>query len=247
MDTRILGWLLKYKVSRSLPIDEHGNPVYALEFYGFESDVETPSMYAPEFANHMKSSLGEDSFSPFEKEKWRDTGIYIIRSFMNHLEKIRSRISEHQKVFDILFKRKGVVYGGFIRDAISGDVSDDIDVLVSDLYVQDFYFDLLADGYTESYDAKNGTFNFTKEGELRVEVSECEEDPDKEPLLSTAPADFDVNLLGYNGSLFYNVSNPDYPVHLITKNIDAMETIHISPTVYEERKEKVLKRGYKIK
>jgi hypothetical protein len=47
--------------------------------------------------------------------------------------------------------------------------------------------------------SKNGTFNFSKEGELTVEVSECEEDPDKERLLSTAPADFDINLLGYDG------------------------------------------------
>lgn len=155
---------------------------------------------------------------------------------------------EDVPMFNLLWERKGSVFGGWLRDVIAGDTPKDVDVVLSTAYAKDFIDGMHKLGYISqqtSVDELTSTRIFTKPDTLPVEMIEMDDDPD-EILLGPAPdPDFDVNLLAWNGKLVYNWMDPDpFNISDVVKHIQARQAVPIMPS--ETRMEKIMARGYTI-
>ena len=150
----------------------------------------------------------------------------------------------------IIFANKGVVFGGYLRDLISGDDPHDIDAVVPEANWDKFKQDMADEGFNMITPlSKYEPSIFEKEGELTVEVIIGEDPPDFEWLGPSADPDFDVNLLAYNGTKMYNWMSldhdPELDVLIIISSIRKKQTLQFR-NAEEDRVNKMKNKGYTI-
>lgn len=99
---------------------------------------------------------------------------------------------------------RGSLYGGAIRDIISGDKVSDFDVVIPQIYIEKYLDLLVKSGYhcLSNGDPAYPIWKCTKNGELPIEVYAVEDHPDDTLIGPTSEPDFDVNTLSYvNGKV----------------------------------------------
>lgn len=156
------------------------------------------------------------------------------------------QIEPAKNALSILYRHKGVVYGGYVRDMIAGVQPRDIDVVLPADMWEGFMKELLEAGYVcKGYQVNNSTL-FTKDGFLDVEAYACEDNSDENVFIGPeACPDFDVNTLAYDGARMYNWVDPTgMNIFTIIRNIQNREAKRIEPE--DDRVEKMISKGYKI-
>lgn len=133
-----------------------------------------------------------------------------------------------------LFAQRGVVYGGFIRDAVAGVKPKDIDVVLSKDYIDFFDGWMNGAGYVGKLNEHNVTMVWRKAGRLPVESYSVEDSPDDVMLSPEADPDFDVNTLCYNGERVYSWINPDEDLVPIVEHIREKEAEQLGENVTQE-------------
>ena len=98
----------------------------------------------------------------------------------------------------ILVGTQSVVYGGMIRDCVSGDKINDIDVVVPEKYRDLFDSSMKSLEYKGEENSTNETMIWKKEGCLDVEAYCVEHDPDELQITPVSAPDFNVNTLAYD-------------------------------------------------
>ena len=153
-------------------------------------------------------------------------------------------------VLNIIFKYKGAVFGGYLRDIISDNEPSDIDVAISEMYAPSF-FDEIED---LGYDVRciDDIFNFSKEGHREVEVILTEDDPDDTILGPAAYPDFDVNLLVYSRQDGLNDWTGEIDVntiidHILNKTAHQISSDEDLEPDTVKRKEKLTRKGFTLK
>jgi len=149
-------------------------------------------------------------------------------------------------VFTILYRHKGVVYGGYVRDMIAGLPPKDIDVVLPQDTYDAFILELEEIGYVMQGEQDNQAALFTKDGFLDVEVISCEDSSQDDVFIGPAAApDFDVNTLAYDGVKLYNWVDPaGMDLFTIISHIQKREAKSLEPG--EDRIEKIKAKGYTI-
>ena len=109
------------------------------------------------------------------------------------ISEIESRLRIYSPEFTVLFKNKGCVFGGFLRDYIAGYPPNDVDVCVSHLYWEQYCEDMIELGYNIDFQTKD-VYILSKEKELKIEVLVVEDDPAFSLLGPCPDPDFDINL-----------------------------------------------------
>lgn len=147
----------------------------------------------------------------------------------------------YQEVSNLVFQYGGCLFGGCIRDFLSGVTPKDIDVSVSDSQVQDFQSALQNLGFHVAND--KGT-TLSKDG-IVVDVSERADDCELAVDLYV-PADFDVNTLAFDGTHLFNFWNPigEFDITEILKKIPLHQAKSLNPT--PQRTQKMLEKGWTI-
>lgn len=155
-------------------------------------------------------------------------------------------IDAAQNVFTILYRNKGVVYGGYVRDMIAGVQPRDIDVVLPADKWDTFVEELLDAGYVSQDRQDNDATLFTKDGFLDVEAYACEDNSYDDVFIGPeASPDFDVNTLAYDGVKMYNWANPNgMDIFIIIQHIQTRFAVRMEPE--DDRVEKILSKGYKI-
>lgn len=149
--------------------------------------------------------------------------------------------------FNMLFRHRGVVYGGFLRDVIANVQPKDIDVVISILYAADLYGDLLNTGFTSVFNADNGTMIWTLEGHLPVECYVVEDSPDETFIGPESAPDYDVNLLRYDGNSFRSWIDPSADITSIVEHIKTRLAVEFhEDEVHPDRRAKIISKGYTI-
>jgi hypothetical protein len=150
----------------------------------------------------------------------------------------------------ILYRHKGAVYGGYIRDMIAGVFPKDIDVVLPKDTLSAFWKDLERAGYVSQGLQPNGAILFKKDGFLDVEAVSCDDTcldivNDGVFIGPEGTPDFDVNTLAYDGTKMYNWVDPGAGDLLtIIMHIQKREAETLDPG--EDRIEKIKKKGYTI-
>lgn len=151
-------------------------------------------------------------------------------------------------VLSIVFKNHGVVYGGYMRDFYAGLKPSDIDVVISENHSASFAMDMFEAGYTAKPGKHAEITLFTKEGELDVEMIECEDDPIAYWIGPCADPDYSVNLLAWDGTYLWNWtfgSEDDLSVKEIIKHIRAKTAFQLE-TPNPDRQKKMKKKPFEI-
>lgn len=141
------------------------------------------------------------------------------------------------ELIDLIYKYHGYLFGGAVRDFLSGVTPNDIDVSISDTVVHEFYSDLEMSGYIQSLDNK-----FVK-NEITVDVSELPEDAELSVDINVSP-DFDVNCLAWDGHRIFNFWNPQFDIAETLKHINEKKMVPITPS--KNRMDKMLSKGWKL-
>lgn len=151
-----------------------------------------------------------------------------------------------KNALSILYRNKGVVYGGYVRDMIAGVKPRDIDVVLPADKWQGFVQELLEAGYASHGKQDNDATLFTKEGYLDVEAYACEDNSYDDVFIGPeASPDFDVNTLAYDGVKMYNWVDPNgMDFFVILKHIQDRQAVRMEPE--DDRVEKMIAKGYKI-
>lgn len=141
-----------------------------------------------------------------------------------------------------IFECRGAIFGGFLRDSFAGVSPNDIDVAIPMLYFDQFLAGMEELGY---YEYVGETTIFKKPGELPVEVTFVEDDPDDTRIGPEAEPDFDVNLLALDEDGLWEWTGGEYSVEEIIEHIKHREAVAIEPS--PERTAKILSKGYRIR
>jgi len=174
----------------------------------------------------------------------------LYEKVTNVIENVTTLFREEDKsVLDLIFKCRGAVYGGYLRDIISKTVPKDIDIVVSETYKSEFETGMATLGYEMSYNDANETDVYTKAGALDIEVYYLPDEPDDISMGPVADPDFSVNLLSYvDGRLHVWIGEgfKDLSLVDVIEDIILKETTQLSPNASEERIQKIQDKGYKI-
>jgi hypothetical protein len=157
-------------------------------------------------------------------------------------------LKEDKNVLDIIIRNKGAIYGGYIRDLINGTKPNDIDIIISDLYYDDFVREMIENGYVSSRNYNNNTIVYKKAGNRDIDVSVVDDNPEETILRPVSIPYFDVNLLEYVNEKLIDWTNPDNDISSIIKHIKDKETVQLQSDdkVGLDRIEKIKKKGYTI-
>ena len=163
------------------------------------------------------------------------------------LFEIRIDVFKERVFFNKLFKHRGVVYGGFLRDVIANVQPKDIDVVVSVLYSAELYGDLLNAGFTGVLNEDNDTMIWSLEGHLPIECYVVEDSPDETFIGPESAPDYDVNLLRYDGKSFRSWVDPSADITSIVEHIKTRLAVEFhEDEVRPERRAKIISKGYTI-
>jgi hypothetical protein len=157
-------------------------------------------------------------------------------------------LGKDNNILDIIIRNKGSIYGGYIRDLINGTKPNDIDIIISDLYYDDFVVEMIENGYVSSRNYDNDTMVYKKAGNRDVEVSVVDDDPEDTILGPVSIPDFDVNLLEYVNGKLIDWTNPDNDISTIIKHIKDKETVQLESDdeIGLYRIDKMKNKGYTI-
>jgi hypothetical protein len=109
-------------------------------------------------------------------------------------------LPEDRAVVEAVFLNRGAVYGGYLRDRMSGNIPNDIDVALSAQYWSRFKQDLTKLGpYTFEVNEEHGTIIATLEDKRKVEIVLVEDNPDDTIIGPCAEPDFNINLMSTDG------------------------------------------------
>lgn len=151
-----------------------------------------------------------------------------------------------REFFEALFLYRGVVYGGFLRDAIVGTKPKDIDVVLSQYYVDAFNDWMRSRGYTSEFNPRNETTIWRKPGHLDVESYSVEDHPDTTIIGPVSDPDFDVNLLLYDGTRILSWTDPNMDLMPIFGHIENRLAVQLGDHVEQHRIDKIISKGYTI-
>ena len=153
-----------------------------------------------------------------------------------------SSYPQHRPLIELVFRHGGYIWGGYVRDLIAGDSPHDIDVAISDDYVQEFYAELVSFGYEPGPDQH--TWNHSG-GLISIDVIENDSEAHDQQLIDIgAPIDFDVNCLAYDGQyLFFWTGSTTDPLEIV-EAIQRRVATAVNPT--PQRVTKMLGKGYTI-
>lgn len=146
--------------------------------------------------------------------------------------------------FSILFRYKGSVFGGYLRDLIANENPKDINVIISEKYFNEFNFHLTKENFS-SYFYENGTISYEKDNHRLIHVILTDYEPEQTPLTPNLKPDFDVNLLAFNGTAFYNWHDPTEEIDGIIEAIKTRTATQLSK-ISEEMKISMKEKGYEI-
>lgn len=155
---------------------------------------------------------------------------------------------KYQELVNLVLKHHGCIFGGAVRDFLTEVDPNDIDISMSDLVVQDFYFDLLLLGYEPLSD--NKFVNKFVKGNIIADVVELPED--SEVFVDIyVPPDFDVNTLAWDGKRLFNYwvdtknsEDTPYDITEILAHIAMRKTTVI--TLNQTRLDKMTDKGWVI-
>lgn len=152
-----------------------------------------------------------------------------------------------REFFKTLFLFRGVVYGGFLRDALAGVTPRDIDVVVSQYYVDGFETQMRSElGYVSEYNPSNETTVWRKAGHMDVESYSVEDHPDEVIIGPESDPDFDVNILVYDGTKLRSWVDPSMSLFPIIEHIETKTTVQLGDHVSQDRVDKIIRKGYTI-
>ena len=157
--------------------------------------------------------------------------------------------SDFKEQMELVFKWKGVIFGGFLRDIIAEIDPSDIDAVVPLSYKDKFEHDLEKHGYEkEPPSSIYDTTIFRKKNKINIEVIYDENEPGSVVLGPATEPDFDVNILTFDGSNLYNWINmfdPDLDEKRIVENIQKRKTYQF-PDADRHRIDKMKLKGFEI-
>lgn len=155
-------------------------------------------------------------------------------------------LPEDREIVREVLRKRGAIYGGYLRDVIAGEEPNDIDIILSELrYGLEFIKYLLSKGYQLDYEGKNDTIIATKSGARKLELAFVEDSPDEVLIGPVSGPDFDVNLLllGEDGVL-RNWMDPNEDIIEIIENITSRRAVRIEAD--RDRIRKMSQKGYTI-
>jgi len=166
---------------------------------------------------------------------------------LTKLFETRINAFNEQAFFNTLFKCRGVVYGGFLRDLVAHAQPKDIDVVISVLYASEFDAEMAGMGFTASFNEENNTTLWSMNGHLPVESYIVEDSPDDTFIGPESAPDYDVNILRYDGKSFRNWMNGSNDVAAVVDHIKQRIAIEFhEDEVRPERRAKIIFKGYAI-
>jgi predicted nucleotidyltransferase len=164
---------------------------------------------------------------------------------MNAVELCESLFrSEYAPVLEIFRDAQACVFGGFLRDFVSGDSPNDIDVVVREICQETLHADLIELGYHLEAD-QDDELEYAKQDCLPIHII-IDDDAPIDPFVRLGPCpipDYDVNLLALDASGIFNwmdLSDPDVIIAKILKR----EASAINPE--PDRIEKFATKRFKI-
>jgi len=165
-------------------------------------------------------------------------------------------------VVKMLFDHGGIIRGGFLRDILAGDMPKDIDIVIPKTQWVHVYPSLPLFGYKLRGDPHDDeTFRIAvllnddeiNPTNLFLDIYLSSVEDDGKIFLSKYPPDFNVNMLGYNGDMIFNIDNFDGGVDDIFNNIIShrarmMRNLRNDPDerTGTDRIAKMIRKGYTI-
>ncbi len=155
-------------------------------------------------------------------------------------------ISTDLPILEIIFRYKGAIFGGYIRDIIRDEEPNDIDVVISEMYLDNFIKKVESMGY--DIEGSEGVFKLKKKGYRDIEVVSMEDDPDDVILGPAAAPDFSVNLLVFSMQDGLNEWTGEYKIDEIIKDIKRGVAVQISTDLPDakSRQNKLTRKGFTV-
>lgn len=149
---------------------------------------------------------------------------------------------KYSEVINLVIEHRGCIFGGCVRDFLRNEEPNDIDVSIPIEMVQNFYESLVKLGYTP-YSIGSIFFKDVDGQKIIIDVQELSSDAELEVELFVN-ADFDVNLLAWNGKELFVYSSPSYDTKHIIDNIMSKKMESVLPS--NERINKMINKGWTL-
>lgn len=188
----------------------------------------------------LQESAAEDK----NKDRFVLTESFSEEQLSAHFWKVMVEKGEMQEMI-VIVRNKGVIYGGALRDMVSGQQIKDLDVVISKYYAATFCAELLHLGYQPTINHTNATTQWTKEGKLPIESYVVEDHPDQTSISPESDPDFDVNLLRWDGRSIMRWTDCGSVDDIVTSILHG-KAKKIGENVREDRIAKIMARGYTV-
>lgn len=187
----------------------------------------------------------EESVDEVEnKDRFVPGGKFDEAELSKHFWNIMIKKGEMQEIAAII-RNRGIIYGGALRDLVSGQQIKDLDVVISIYYSATFYADLMHLGYSPEVNHKNATIQWTKEDRFPIESYVVEDHPDNTSIGPESDPDFDVNLLRWDSKSVVRWTDNGDVEEIVTSILQGKAKM-LGENVSEDRIAKILARGYTI-
>lgn len=154
---------------------------------------------------------------------------------------------EDRGIFDVVFECYGAIFGKYLRDCCAKETPDNINVVMSTMYKDEFVYNISKLYKYSLYDWLTDTHLFFGDHNRLIEINYVDDDPHDNIIVPPNKPDFDVNLLRYCHKYGLTAwSNQNLNINEIITNIERRECFQQHDNISDGSIIGIIKKGYNI-